>query len=330
MKVESYEVQFVGVTISGEKFVLPAVASDPAAPDDGWMWYNTTTDLVKFRANGVTISVGAGSTNLVFVAAPTNGVITSDTGTDATILAADGTNAGFMIPAQFTKLAGIANSATANDTDANLKARANHTGTQPISSILAAASARLFGRVTASGGPGEELTLAQVKTFLALATADISNFNTSADARVVAVVTAAFVNALSGVDADTLNGSSAAALQTAITAAIVDTAPGTLDTLNEIAAALGDDPNFLATITALANSRARSYTAALTGGAATEAVNHNLNTRDLLEPTVYVASGNYEDEGYIFRRTSVNQVTVVSEAGNIPSGRRIVIVAVGT
>jgi hypothetical protein len=33
-------------------------------------------------------------------------------------------------------------------------------------------------------------------------------------------------------------------------AALVDTAPGTLDTLNELAAALGDDPNFAATMTA--------------------------------------------------------------------------------
>jgi len=32
-------------------------------------------------------------------------------------------------------------------------------------------------------------------------------------------------------------------------AAIVDTAPGTLDTLNELAAALGDDPNFATTLT---------------------------------------------------------------------------------
>jgi hypothetical protein len=32
-------------------------------------------------------------------------------------------------------------------------------------------------------------------------------------------------------------------------AALVDTAPGTLDTLNELAAALGDDPNFATTIT---------------------------------------------------------------------------------
>lgn len=35
---------------------------------------------------------------------------------------------------------------------------------------------------------------------------------------------------------------------------LIDSAPGTLDTLNEIAAALGDDPNFAATITGLLNT----------------------------------------------------------------------------
>jgi hypothetical protein len=38
-------------------------------------------------------------------------------------------------------------------------------------------------------------------------------------------------------------------LTTSITAAIVDSAPGTLDTLNELAAALGDDANFATTVT---------------------------------------------------------------------------------
>lgn len=38
-------------------------------------------------------------------------------------------------------------------------------------------------------------------------------------------------------------------LATFITALITDSAPGTLDTLNELAAALGDDPNFATTVT---------------------------------------------------------------------------------
>ena len=78
---------------------------------------------------------GGGATNLAATLSPTNIIVTSDTGTDATLPAADGTNAGLMVPAQFTKLAGIATAATANDTDVNLKNRDNHTGTQLASTI---------------------------------------------------------------------------------------------------------------------------------------------------------------------------------------------------
>lgn len=74
-------------------------------------------------------------TNLGYTAAPTGGTVTSDTGTDATLTLADGTNAGLMAPAQHTKLAGIATGATANSSDATLLDRANHTGTQVSSTI---------------------------------------------------------------------------------------------------------------------------------------------------------------------------------------------------
>ena len=57
---------------------------------------------------------GGGSTNLTFVPGTSNGTVTSDTGTDATILAADATNAGLMLPAEKTKLAGIAVGAEVN------------------------------------------------------------------------------------------------------------------------------------------------------------------------------------------------------------------------
>ena len=61
---------------------------------------------------------GSGATNLAYTASATQGVVTSDTGSDATIPAADGTNAGLMLPAQVTKLAGIAAGATAVTVDA--------------------------------------------------------------------------------------------------------------------------------------------------------------------------------------------------------------------
>lgn len=61
---------------------------------------------------------------------------------------------------------------------------------------------------------------------------------------------------LTNLDADTLDGKQLATIEseyqafanTAV-ANIVDSAPGTLDTLNELAAALGDDPNFATTVT---------------------------------------------------------------------------------
>lgn len=48
--------------------------------------------------------ITGGATNLGYTASPTNGIVTSDTGTDATIPLADGTNAGLLKPAKFTVL----------------------------------------------------------------------------------------------------------------------------------------------------------------------------------------------------------------------------------
>jgi hypothetical protein len=92
--------------------------------DGGWNW-----------SFGEAEGGSGGATNLSATPSSANVVIASDTGTDATISAADGTNAGLLLPAEKTKLAGIATGATANDTDANLKNRANHTGTQIASTI---------------------------------------------------------------------------------------------------------------------------------------------------------------------------------------------------
>jgi hypothetical protein len=50
---------------------------------------------------------GGGATNLAYTASPTNGIVTSDTGTDATIPAGSATNASLMLPADKTKLDSI-------------------------------------------------------------------------------------------------------------------------------------------------------------------------------------------------------------------------------
>lgn len=80
---------------------------------------------------------GSGATNLA-VANNTSTTldVTSDTGTDATIPSAKaGSTAGLMTAADKTKLDGVATGATANSSDATLLDRANHTGTQAISTV---------------------------------------------------------------------------------------------------------------------------------------------------------------------------------------------------
>ncbi len=75
--------------------------------------------------NGVTYDLSAdrtwtisSATNLGYTPSPTNGIVTSDTGTDATIPLADGTNAGLLTPAEKTIIAGSQAYADAKVADA--------------------------------------------------------------------------------------------------------------------------------------------------------------------------------------------------------------------
>lgn len=61
--------------------------------------------------------------------------VTSSTGNDATLLAATSSLAGVMVAADKSKLNGVASGATANATNVELRDRATHTGTQPVSTI---------------------------------------------------------------------------------------------------------------------------------------------------------------------------------------------------
>jgi hypothetical protein len=55
----------------------------------------------------ITISAG-GTTDLAYTPSPTNGIVTSSTGTDATLPLADATDAGLLKPADFTQLSTLA------------------------------------------------------------------------------------------------------------------------------------------------------------------------------------------------------------------------------
>lgn len=107
---------------------------------------------------------GGGATNLSVTASPTGVTVASDTGTDATLPLANATNAGLMAPAQVTKLAGVANGATANATDADLRNRSTHTGTQAISTVVG-----LAGALDAKAAKAVTGTVGESATTLSLA-----------------------------------------------------------------------------------------------------------------------------------------------------------------
>lgn len=99
---------------------------------------------------------------------------------------------------------------------------------------------------------------------------DLSALNTTAKSNLVAAINEieGAVSAASGInDATTATTStwSSSKIDTEIdgaVSALVDAAPGTLDTLNELAAALADDPNFATTVTTALANRVRTDTAA--------------------------------------------------------------------
>ena len=117
---------------------------------------------------------GADPTNLGNTPDSDSVTITSSTGLSTDIVGATGTNAGVMTAADKTKLNGIQAGATQNATDAALRDRSTHTGTQAPSTI-SMATARLLGRSTAGAGGAEEIQLGDNLTLNAGVLAATSN-----------------------------------------------------------------------------------------------------------------------------------------------------------
>jgi len=101
--------------------------------DTGVIESFATTELLKARLievdyNGLVeaSSGGGGATNLGYTASSTNGVVTSSTGTDATIPLADGANAGLLKPEKYTVLENTSGENTGDQDLSGLMVKANN------------------------------------------------------------------------------------------------------------------------------------------------------------------------------------------------------------
>lgn len=119
---------------------------------------NAYTDAEKSKLAGIQAGAQANvATNLTATHGAATVVIASSTGDDATLLAATNTEAGAFTAANKVKLDGIAAGATANSSDAFLLARANHTGSQAISTVTGL-QAVLDAKAAIAGLPSRTIT----------------------------------------------------------------------------------------------------------------------------------------------------------------------------
>lgn len=89
-------------------------------------------------------------------------------------------------------------------------------------------------------------------------------------------------------------------------AALVDSAPGTLDTLNELAAALGDDASFATTVTNALATKPAKYSEDIGDGSSTSiAVTHNLGTKDVIVGVRQLSDDVHADFDVVSTSTSV-------------------------
>lgn len=142
---------------------LGGQAADPVAPPDGTLWLDATSGEVRVRSGGVTLPLGGGGGiadgDRGDVTVSGGGAVwTVDAGAignaklgamaSGTVKGRASAGAGVpedLSPAQVRGLINVADGATANATDAALRDRATHTGTQAASTITGLAAVATSG-----------------------------------------------------------------------------------------------------------------------------------------------------------------------------------------
>lgn len=258
--------------IKGETGPAGAASTVPGPAGPGVPTGGTTGQVLAKASNAdhdtewvaQTGGSGGGATNLAYTASPTNGTVTSDTGTDATLPLADATNAGLQSPAQYTKLAGIAAGATAVTVDATptngsgnavssdgvfdaLAGKSDtghaHTGTyQPLATVLT--------NTTASFTAAQETKLGNITVTQAV---DLDDIETRVNALDAAVILKGTWDASAG----TFPGAGAAQAGWSYIVSIAGTVDGTAFAVGDRAIAILDNAS---TTTYAANWFKADYT----------------------------------------------------------------------
>lgn len=198
------------------------------------------------------------------------------------------------------------------------------------------------------GGPAGGVTSVNTRTgniVLTKADVDLSNVDNTADtAKPVSTAQQAALDGKANTSHTHTSGditdftSAVTAIADASAAAIVDAAPGTLDTLNELAAALGDDPNFATTVASQigaldtrvdaveANGGPIKRFVATIGDATNTAIaaTHGMGTRDVAVEVYDAAT--YETVEVDVKRTSTNVVTLTFAVAPAVNAYRVVII----
>jgi hypothetical protein len=152
----------------------------------------------------------------------------------------------------------------------------------------------------ASGGGGDAETLEGEDSAYHLARANHTGTQLAATISDFATAVAANIPSTYATDAEV----------TSAINAVVDAAPGTLDTLNELAAALGDDANFAATVTTNLAAKSDKFSVDVGDNSSTSIViTHNLGTRDVVVQ-VHRATTPWDTVYCDVERTTTNTVTL--------------------
>ncbi len=121
-----------------------------AAGAVGVLASNNAGAMIEPDGDPLAAGGGGGATNLAVTASPTGVTVTSDTGTDAALPLADGTNAGLMAPAQHTKLGALPDAATLSSALAGKAPTGHSHGLANVTGLV--------------GGLNSKLTRAQIGT----------------------------------------------------------------------------------------------------------------------------------------------------------------------